>query len=203
MWLQLVSTITILAFFWTDLFSFLGKVGEVSYIFFLGRSFPSSFLLFSLIGILWDLLISNNVFVCWCQTLIWFLLFQAGSVERFQWMMSSGFACMFGFVLDTKCPAYVAAVSWPVVIFNVIFLVALVYLIITASDCSSPYIVGVVTLALPLSTLWWSFFVTGNILHWAPSFSGETGFTVVGFPIMVVSLVLYKYYTERERVQVI
>lgn len=153
MWLQLVSTVTILALFWTDFFSFLGK---------------------------------------------------AGSSDGFQQMMSAGFSCIFGLGsdLDESCH-FVTLISWPFVFVYVVFFVAIVYLMIIATDCSSSYVVGILTLALPLSTLCWSFFMTENVFRWAPSFSGETGFTIVGFPIMVVALVLYKYYSEREKICII
>lgn len=140
-------------------------------------------------------------FVSFCTILgcSWTDLFsflgKAGSTNAFNTMLRSGILCHYSGAAD--CGG-VASAAWPFIFFSTLLLVAILFLVNYSGTCSAPYMVAIITTALPLSAFCWSFFKTDGGFHWDPSFTGETGFTLVGLPIMAIALGFYRYYAIKE-----
>lgn len=144
----------------------------------------------------------------WIQTVVvisvillfWTDLFpaigKAGSYAEFDWMLRSGVACHFG--LGEEC-GNLATAAWPFIISSAVFVTSSIYLLAMSPSCSSAYVVAVFSTAIPLSVLSWSFFqANGPGLRWQPVFTGETGFTALGLPVMAISLGFYRHYASKE-----
>lgn len=125
---------------------------------------------------------------------------KAGSAANFRSYMEAGWNCYFGIETSevVRHCSVTALFSWTFVFSYILLIGILLYAMAVFGQCSVTYIIGIMALSLPLSTIIWSFVETGARWQWAPVFSGETGFTVVGLPIMIGALVLYKYYSDRE-----
>merc|ERR1712066_1107894 len=54
----------------------------------------------------------------------------------------------------------------------------------------------VTSLVGPLSTAWWALFQPSPYFHWAPHWSVETTFAVLGLAVMIPGLVLYHIYGQ-------
>ncbi|GAB6019820.1 hypothetical protein CHUAL_001361 [Chamberlinius hualienensis] len=128
---------------------------------------------------------------------------KAGSTVNFRSYMEAGWNCYFGVETGevVRHCSVTALYSWIFVFSYTLLIGVLLYAMTVCSQCSVAYIIGIKALSLPLSIVVWSFIETGVRWQWAPVFSGETGFTVVGLPIMIGALVLYKYYSDREIIQ--
>uniref|UniRef100_T1IVE4 Ubiquitin-conjugating enzyme E2 J2 n=1 Tax=Strigamia maritima TaxID=126957 RepID=T1IVE4_STRMM len=113
----------------------------------------------------------------------------------FRKYMFEGFLCHFS--ISEAC-GNILMFSWSFIIAIILLSVCLLSLMINSHTSSVPYIMAVLMTALPTSSLFWSLFKSDGAWQWSPNFTGETGFALVGLPILISSLTLYRYYAKME-----
>lgn len=98
---------------------------------------------------------------------------------------------MCHFSQDSDCNG-VVLYAWPFVFSYIVFyLSAIKFLILTQS---SVFTVATMTVALPMSGIWWSLFSSKDGLQWHPVVSGELVCSLLGLPIIIIGLGLFCKY---------
>lgn len=147
-----------------------------------------------MVALLWIQLFSFLTVLA-CAWTNFSFLGKVNSMEDFMTNLHNTLICHFSSSGNSGCDV---VMEWTFVLSSMMLILSITFFINYSGTYSTPYLATLIAYSIPLSMFFWSCFKMDNGLVWDPSFTGEAGFAIVGFPIMVLASVCYGYYASKE-----